>query len=88
MPAYVDTGLNIVHVDDVAAGHLLAFERGRAGERYILGGEDMTLQTMLAQISALVGRTPPRMRLPYARGASRRLPRRRPWRKSPGAAAA
>jgi dihydroflavonol-4-reductase len=66
MPAYVDTGLNIVHVDDVAAGHLLAFERGRAGERYILGGEDMTLQTLLAQISLLVGRTPPRIRLPYA----------------------
>ena len=43
MPAYVDTGLNIVHVDDVAAGHLLAYERGKAGERYILGGEDMTL---------------------------------------------
>jgi len=66
MPAYVDTGLNIVHVDDVAAGHLLAFERGRAGERYILGGEDMTLQTLLAQIAVLVGRTPPRIRLPYA----------------------
>ena len=66
MPAYVDTGLNIVHVDDVAAGHLLAFERGRAGERYILGGEDMTLQTILAQIARLVGRTPPRVRLPYA----------------------
>ena len=65
MPAYVDTGLNIVHVDDVAAGHLLAFERGRAGERYILGGEDMTLQTLLAQIALLVGRTPPRIRLPY-----------------------
>jgi dihydroflavonol-4-reductase len=66
MPAYVDTGLNIVHVDDVAAGHLLAFERGRAGERYILGGEDMTLQTILAQIAGLVGRKPPRIRLPYA----------------------
>ena len=66
MPAYVDTGLNIVHVDDVAAGHLLAFERGRAGERYILGGEDMTLQTILAQIALLAGRKPPRIRLPYA----------------------
>ena len=66
MPAYVDTGLNIVHVDDVAAGHLLAFERGRAGERYILGGEDMTLQTILGQIARLVGRSPPRVRLPYA----------------------
>jgi dihydroflavonol-4-reductase len=66
MPAYVDTGLNIVHVDDVAAGHLLAYERGKAGERYILGGEDMTLQTILAQIARLVGRTPPRVRLPYA----------------------
>jgi dihydroflavonol-4-reductase len=66
MPAYVDTGLNIVHVDDVAAGHLLAFERGKAGERYILGGEDMTLRAILAEIAALVGRRPPRIRLPYA----------------------
>jgi dihydroflavonol-4-reductase len=66
MPAYVDTGLNIVHVDDVAAGHLLAYERGKAGERYILGGEDMSLQIMLAQIARLVGRKPPRIRLPYA----------------------
>ncbi len=65
MPAYVDTGLNIVHVDDVAAGHLLAYERGRVGERYILGGEDMTLREILAQISAIVGRKPPRIRLPY-----------------------
>jgi dihydroflavonol-4-reductase len=65
MPAYVDTGLNIVHVDDVAAGHLLAFERGHAGERYILGGEDMSLQTILAQIAGLTGRKPPRIRLPY-----------------------
>jgi dihydroflavonol-4-reductase len=66
MPAYVDTGLNIVHVDDVAAGHLLAFERGKTGERYILGGEDMTLRTILEQIARLVGRKPPRIRLPYA----------------------
>ena len=66
MPAYVDTGLNIVHVDDVAAGHLLAFERGIAGERYILGGEDLTLQAILAQIARLAGRRAPRIRLPYA----------------------
>jgi dihydroflavonol-4-reductase len=65
MPAYVDTGLNIVHVDDVAAGHLLAYRLGRSGERYILGGEDMSLQQILAQISALVGRRPPSIRLPY-----------------------
>jgi dihydroflavonol-4-reductase len=65
MPAYVDTGLNIVHVDDVAAGHLLAYQRGKAGERYILGGEDMTLRNILGQISTLVGRKPPRVRLPY-----------------------
>jgi dihydroflavonol-4-reductase len=66
MPAYVDTGLNIVHVDDVAAGHLLAFHRGRAGERYILGGEDMTLRDILEYIARRVGRKPPRIRLPYA----------------------
>ena len=65
MPAYVDTGLNIVHVDDVAAGHLLAYERGIPGERYILGGQDMTLREILGVISALVGRKPPRVRLPY-----------------------
>jgi dihydroflavonol-4-reductase len=65
MPAYVDTGLNIVHVDDVADGHLKAYERGQAGERYILGGEDMTLRQILGQIAALVGRKPPSVRLPY-----------------------
>jgi len=65
MPAYVDTGLNIVHVDDVAAGHLLAYERGRAGERYILGGQDMSLREILEMIAALTGRKPPRLRLPY-----------------------
>jgi dihydroflavonol-4-reductase len=66
MPAYVDTGLNIVHVDDVAAGHLLAFHRGRVGERYILGGQDMTLREILTAIAQLVGRSPPRIRLPHA----------------------
>jgi dihydroflavonol-4-reductase len=66
MPAYVDTGLNIAHVDDIAAGHLLAFDRGKVGERYILGGDDMSLRDILAQISGLVGRKPPSIRLPYA----------------------
>ena len=65
-PAYVDTGLNIAHVDDVAAGHLLAFHHGRIGERYILGGEDMTLRQILTLIAQLVGRSPPRIRLPHA----------------------
>jgi dihydroflavonol-4-reductase len=66
MPAYVDTGLNIVHVDDVAAGHLLAERRGRIGERYILGGENMALAAILAEIASLCGRPPPRLRLPVA----------------------
>jgi dihydroflavonol-4-reductase len=65
-PAYVDTGLNIVHVDDVAAGHLLALHRGRIGERYILGGQDMTLREILVEIAQLVGRKPPSVRLPGA----------------------
>jgi dihydroflavonol-4-reductase len=64
IPAYVDTGLNIVHVDDVAEGHLLAFERGRVGERYILGGDNLSLGELLAGIARLVGRSPPRLRLP------------------------
>ena len=65
MPAYVDTGLNLVHVDDVAAGHLLAGERGLVGERYILGGENLTLKTILEAIAGLLGRTPPRWRLDH-----------------------
>ncbi|HEX3754578.1 MAG TPA: hopanoid-associated sugar epimerase [Rhizomicrobium sp.] len=64
MPAYVDTGLNLVHVDDVAQGHLLALERGRIGENYILGGEDVTLEAMLADIAALAGRRAPKIKLP------------------------
>jgi dihydroflavonol-4-reductase len=66
VPAYVDTGLNIVHVDDVARGHLLAYEKGRVGERYILGGDDLHLVEILAEIASLYGRRPPRLRLPHA----------------------
>jgi len=66
IPAFVDTGLNLVHVDDVAAGHLLALDKGRVGENYILGGDDVALETMLADIAALTGRKPPRLKLPRA----------------------
>lgn len=64
MPAYVDTGLNLVHVDDVARGHLTALRRGKIGERYILGGENMTLGAMLGHIARLAGRKPPTVTLP------------------------
>lgn len=64
MPAYIDTGLNLVHVDDVARGHLLAWKRGRVGERYILGGQDVGLGDMLRVIAGLVGRRPPTVQLP------------------------
>ncbi|WP_026359782.1 hopanoid-associated sugar epimerase [Sphingomonas sp. PR090111-T3T-6A] len=64
IPAFVDTGLNLVHVDDVARGHLLALEKGVPGRRYILGGEDVSLQEMLAEVARLVGRKPPTIRLP------------------------
>ena len=64
MPAYVDTGLNLVHVDDCATGHLLAFAKGREGERYILGGEDFSLARMQAEIARMTGRKPAKIRLP------------------------
>jgi dihydroflavonol-4-reductase len=64
MPAFVDTGLNLVHVDDVAMGHLLAHDKGIVGARYILGGENLTLQQILARIAALTGRKPPTVSLP------------------------
>ncbi|MDR7036718.1 MULTISPECIES: hopanoid-associated sugar epimerase [Methylobacterium] len=64
MPAFVDTGLNLAHVDDVAAGHLLALRKGRLGEKYILGGENVMLAQMLADIAGLVGRKAPTVRLP------------------------
>ena len=66
MPAFLDTGLNLVHVDDVAQGHLLALEKGRQSERYILGGQDVSLGQMLADIAGLVGRKPPTVSLPRA----------------------
>ena len=66
MPGYVDTGLNIVHVDDVAAGHLAAAETGRIGERYILGGENISLKHLLAEVARLVGTRPPHVRVPYS----------------------
>ena len=66
MPAYVDTGLNVVAVEDVAAGHLLAAEKGRIGERYILGARNLTLKQILDMLAAIVGRPAPRLRLPHA----------------------
>lgn len=66
MPTFVDTGLNLVHVDDVAEGHLLAMDKGRIGERYILGGQDVLLRDMLAAIARLTGRKPPTVSLPRA----------------------
>lgn len=66
IPAFIDTGLNIVDVRDVAAGHLLAWEHGRAGERYILGSENMTLKSILAELASITGRKAPRVQLPYA----------------------
>jgi dihydroflavonol-4-reductase len=66
MPAYLDTGLNAVHVDDVADGHLLAFEKGEIGERYILGGDNMTLREIIQTVTDYVGRTGPWLRLPRA----------------------
>jgi dihydroflavonol-4-reductase len=66
VPAFLDTGLNLAHVDDIADGHLLALDRGVIGQRYILGGEDVSLRQMLADIAALVGRKAPTVQLPRA----------------------
>lgn len=65
-PAYVDTGLNIVAVEDVALGHLLAADRGRSGERYLLGGENMTLKEIFAVLARVSGRPAPRWKIPHA----------------------
>ena len=66
VPAYVDTGLSLVHVDDVAEGHVLAWQKGEVGERYVLGGENIWLSRILAEIAALKGRPAPKTRLPRA----------------------
>jgi dihydroflavonol-4-reductase len=66
MPAYVDTGMNVVSVRDVAVGHVLAAEKGRSGERYILGGENLTMKDFLSRLAEVSGRSAPRVRLPYA----------------------
>jgi dihydroflavonol-4-reductase len=66
IPAFLDTGLNVVDVRDVAAGHLAACERGRSGERYILGAENLTLEKILGTLAEAVGKPAPRMRVPYA----------------------
>ena len=65
MPAYIDTGMNVVDVEDVALGHLLAAERGRPGERYILGGENLTMKELLNLLSEITGLPAPGLRLPY-----------------------
>jgi dihydroflavonol-4-reductase len=66
VPAYIDTGLNMVHVDDVAEGHALALEKGRIGERYVLAGENLLLKDILALVADVVGRRPARIELPEA----------------------
>jgi dihydroflavonol-4-reductase len=66
MPAFIDTGLNVVDARDTAEGHLLACERGKPGERYILGSENLTLAQILQKLAAIAGRPAPAVRLPYA----------------------
>jgi dihydroflavonol-4-reductase len=65
MPVYVDTGLNIAHVDDVAVGHLLAAKSGQIGRRYILGGDNLSLSEILIEVARLTGRRPPALRIPH-----------------------
>ena len=65
IPAFVDTGLNWVHVDDVAVGHLLALEKGKFGERYILGNENFSMKELLTKIASITGRSAPKIQLPH-----------------------
>ena len=66
VPGFVDTGLNVAHVEDVAVGHLLAAESGEIGRRYILGGENLSLAEILGEVARLTGRRPPSFKIPYA----------------------
>src|SRR5262249_28606847 len=66
LPAYVDTGLNLADVKEVARGHVLAMEKARPGERYILGGENLTLKQILDRLAALTGLPAPTMKVPHA----------------------
>ncbi len=70
MPAYVNTGLNVVHVEDVAEGHLQALERGKTGEVYILGGKNMSLREILEELASIAGHKPPRFRMPHKAAAA------------------
>jgi dihydroflavonol-4-reductase len=87
IPAFIDTGLNLVHVDDVAAGHLLALERGRVGESYVLGGQDVAFRDMIGAIAQMTGRRAPTIGLPrlplfplaYAAEAVARLTDKEPF---------
>jgi len=87
IPAFIDTGLNLVHVDDVAAGHLLALERGRVGESYVLGGQDVAFRDMIGAIAQMTGRRAPTIGLPriplfplaYAAEAVARLTGKEPF---------
>jgi dihydroflavonol-4-reductase len=87
IPAFVDTGLNLAHVDDVAAGHVLAMEKGKVGERYILGGQNASLRQLLGEIAGLTGRRAPILGLPrrplyplaFASEAMARLSGREPF---------
>ena len=87
MPAYMDTGLNLAPVEDVARGHLLAAERGRIGQKYILGGENLTLAELFERLAHLSAVAAPRFRIPYAvaygyalmaEGAARTITKRAP----------
>lgn len=66
LPAFVDTGLNLVDARDIAVGHLLAAERGRCGERYVLGCEDLTLEQILAKLARIAGKPAPKIKIPFA----------------------
>lgn len=65
MPAYLDTGLNVIDVEDCARGHLLAAEKGKPGEKYILGGENLTLEEILGLLAEITGKPAPKIKLPY-----------------------